>query len=189
MVAPFDHPARLDDGVVVLRAWEDRDIGCVEQASSDPRIPAGTTVPAVYTPDEGLAFVARQRERFSCGQGISFAVARRGDDEAVGLVALLRRPQDGVLGLGYWVVPAARGRGVAGRAVGLATRWALQDARADRVEAWVAPENEPSRRTLLRNGFVHEGRLRSFMAFAGVRTDLDVYSRLPTDPAPRARSA
>lgn len=99
-------------------------------------------------------------------------------------MALLRRPQDGVLGLGYWVVPAARGRGVAGRAVGLATGWALEDARADRVEAWVAPENEPSRRTLLRNGFVHEGRLRSFMAFAGVRTDLDVYSRLPTDPAP-----
>ncbi len=184
MVAPFGHPGPLTDGAVLLRAWEDRDTGCVEQASSDPRIPTGTTVPAVYTPEEGLAFVARQRDRYDSGWGISFAVARCRDDEAVGLVVLPRRPQEGVLGLGYWVVPAARGHGVAARAVALATRWALDGARADRVEAWVEPENEPSRRTLLRNGFVHEGRLRSFMAFAGVRTDLDVYSRLPGDPAP-----
>ncbi len=193
MVAPFAHPRPLTDGVVVLRAWEDRDLACVEQASSDPRIPTGTTVPAVFTPTEGLAWLARQRDRYDSGQGISFAVARAvddetaegeaADDEAVALVVLLRRPQEGVLGLGYWVVPAARGEGVAGRAVGLATAWALAEARADRVEAWVAPENEPSRRTLQRNGFVHEGRLRSFMAFAGVRTDLDVFSRLPTDPA------
>ena len=191
MVAPFAHPRPLTDGVVVLRAWEDRDLACVEQASSDPRIPTGTTVPAVFTPAEGLAWLARQRDRYDSGQGISFAVARAAgdaedesvDDEAVALVVLLRRPQDGVLGLGYWVVPAARGAGVAGRAVGLATAWALTDARAARVEAWVAPENEASRRTLQRNGFVHEGRLRSFMAFDGVRTDLDVFSRLPTDPA------
>ena len=187
MVAPFAHPEPLGDGVVVLRAWEDRDLSCVEQASSDPRIPTGTTVPAVFTPAEGLAWLARQRDRYDSGQGISFAVARRADpgtaDEAVGLVVLLRRPQEGVLGLGYWVVPAARGEGVAGRAVGLATGWALTEARADRVEAWVAPENEASRRTLQRNAFVHEGRLRSFMAFDGVRTDLDVFSRLPSDPA------
>ena len=68
----------------------------------------------------------------------------------------------------------------------LSTQWALDDAGADRVEAWVAPDNEPSRRTLLRNGFVHEGRLRSFLAFAVVRTDLDVYSRLPSDSSPPA---
>lgn len=182
MVAPFAHPPRLDDGVVALRAWEDRDTGCVEQASQDPRIPTGTTVPVVYTPEEGLAFVARQRDRYASGQGISFVVAGAADDVAVGLVVLLRRPQEGVLGLGYWVVPAARERGVARRAVALATRWALEDVGAARVEAWVDPDNEPSQKVLQRNGFVREGVLRNFMEFAGVRTDLVVYSRLPTDP-------
>lgn len=184
MVAPFLRPPRFDDGVVALRAWEDRDTGAVEQASQDPRIPTGTTVPAVYTPEEGLAFVHRQRGRYTSGWGISFAVAGSHDDVAVGLVVLARRPQEGVLGLGYWVVPDARGRGVAGRAVGLATRWALGEAGADRVEGWVDPENTPSQRTLLSNGYVREGVLRSFMAFAGVRTDLVVFSRLPSDPVP-----
>ncbi len=184
MVAPFDHPHRLDDGVVALRAWEVRDTGAVEQASQDPRIPTGTTVPAVYTPEEGMAFVRRQRGRYTSGWGISFAVAGTHDDVAVGLVVLARRPQEGVLGVGYWVVPAARGRGVAGRAVGLATRWALDEAGAARVEGWVSPENVSSQKALLRNGYVREGVLRSFMALADARTDLVVFSRLPTDPVP-----
>lgn len=67
MVAPFDLPHRLGDGVVALRAWEDGDTGAVEHASQDPRIPTGTTVPAIYTPEEGLAFVQRQRGRFTSG--------------------------------------------------------------------------------------------------------------------------
>ena len=189
MVAPFAHPQPLTDGVVVLRAWEDRDLACVEQASSDPRIPTGTTVPAVFTPAEGLAWLARQRDRYDSGQGISFAVARAADDEAVddeavALVVLLRRPQEGVLGLGYWVVPAARGDGR-----GRARRRARHRLGADggRAPTGSRPGSRP--RTRRRDGrcsataFVHEGRLRSFMAFDGVRTDLDVFSRLPTDPA------
>jgi len=184
VVAPFVHPEPLGDGVVVLRAWQDGDTGAVEQASQDARIPTGTTVPAVYTPEEGLAFVHRQRGRYTSGEGISFAVAGVLHDVAVGLVVLMRRPQQGVLGIGYWVVPQARGRGLARRAVGLATRWALDDAGAARVEGWVDPANLPSQRTLLRNGYLREGLLRSFMEFDGVRSDLVVYSRLPTDPAP-----
>src|SRR5205807_4554210 len=39
----------LTDGVVVLRRWARDDLGCVEEATHDPDIPKGTTVPATFT--------------------------------------------------------------------------------------------------------------------------------------------
>ncbi len=45
-------------------------------------------------------------------------------------------------------------------------------------------DNVASQKTLSLNGYVREGVLRRFMSFDDVRTDLVVYSRLPSDPAP-----
>ena len=49
----------LSDARVCLREWSMSDLDCVAMASSDPRIPAGTTVPAEFTPDNGRAFIER----------------------------------------------------------------------------------------------------------------------------------
>lgn len=106
------YPAQhLTDGVVRLRPWTDEDVVCVEQAAQDPRIPQHTSVPARYTPEEGLAFIGRQRLRITRGEGVSLAVAAHHTDVALGLVILLRPPQPGVAGIGYWTVPGARGQG------------------------------------------------------------------------------
>jgi RimJ/RimL family protein N-acetyltransferase len=177
-VADLTYPEPLDDGTVRLRPWDDRDVGCVERASSDPEIPQGTTVPARYTLEEGLAFIRRQHARLTDGQGVSLAITSSRTDEASGLVIIQSRPQVGVVGLGYWVVPDARRRGLAGRAVTLAADWALGAGGYVRVEAWVHPENTPSRRTLEHCGFDLEGRLRSFLLVGTRRSDALVYSRV-----------
>ena len=96
---------------------------------------ASATVPAPFTDAEALAFVARQLGRAEDGEGLSLAIADAATGQARGLVWLGVRPQRGVIGIGYWVVPAARGRGLARRAVRLATAWSL-DQGAARVEAW-----------------------------------------------------
>jgi [ribosomal protein S5]-alanine N-acetyltransferase len=41
------------DGAVTLRRWRETDLDCIAAAAEDPRIPAGTTVPAVFTPAAG----------------------------------------------------------------------------------------------------------------------------------------
>ena len=78
---------------------------CVRQASSDPAIPQGTTVPAVWTPQEGLAFVHRQQSRATDGTGVSMAVVEAASGRTVGLVVVMLRPQARVAGPGYRVVP------------------------------------------------------------------------------------
>lgn len=177
-MAELHYPARLTDGVVNLRPWADGDLGCVEQAAQDPRIPEGTSVPADCTPDEGRAFIRRQHLRLTSGQGVSLAIANHDTDEALGLVILACRPQPGNAGIGYWVVPAARRRGLARRAVGLMTGWGLGAAGFARVEAWVEPGNTASQRALESNGYAREGLLRSFLVLGTRRADVLVYSRL-----------
>lgn len=149
--------------------------------SRDPQISNYTTVPAVYTPIEGRAFVERQWSRLESGDGLALALTDAARDEAVGHVFLAVRPQAGVLGLGYWVIHEARGRRFAARAAHLASSWALDVVGASRVEAWVVPENEPSLRTLASAGFQREGVLRSFLTFNREGSDAVVWSRLSGD--------
>jgi [ribosomal protein S5]-alanine N-acetyltransferase len=168
----------LGDGVVRLRRWREDDLGCVREAATDPGIPEGTTVPATYTPAAGLAFVHRQWGRVEHDEGISLAVAERASDAARGLVTVLLRPQAGVAGIGYWIVPRARRRGLATSAVRLLSAWALADGGLARVEAWAEPANAASLAVLERAGFEREGVLRSFLSFPGRRADAVVLARV-----------
>ena len=170
----------LADSVVTLRPWEHRDVECVRLASTDERIPQGTTVPAEFTIAEGLAFIERNWGRQTNGEGVSLAVEDTTTGEAIGLVVALFRPQQSVVGLGYWVVPPARGRGLAGRAVTLLATWLLEETTTTRVEALVVPDNTPSRRTLERCGFQEEGCLRSYI---DGKEDAIMYSLLLDDLA------
>jgi RimJ/RimL family protein N-acetyltransferase len=169
----------LTDGTVVLRRWEESDIGCVEEASRDPRIPEGTTVPAHFTVTEGLAWIERQWGRADSG-GLSLAITDAGSGDALGTVVLLfRRP--GTVEISYRLVERARGRRLASRAVALFTRWALTDAGLARVEALVVPENIASQRVLESVGFRREGHLRSYLVFDERRADSLIFSLLPSD--------
>lgn len=171
----------LTDGTVTLRRWRTTDLRCIELAATDPDIPRGTTVPAHPSDAEGLAFVERQHGRLDSGQGLSLAVVPTGSEEAVGLVVLMHRPKAGTVEVGYWLVPTARGRGLAARAVRLLADWALTEADVARVEALVHPDNVASLRTLASAGFAREGVLRSALPGPGHRSDAVVWSRISED--------
>src|SRR6266516_6026729 len=173
----------LTDGAIVLRRWEETDIGCVEEASRDPRIPEGTTVRASFSEAEGLAWIKRQWGRADNGEGLSLAIAEASSDEALGAVVVLFRPQPGNVAIGYWLIERARGRRLASRAVALLARWALTDAGLARVEALVEPDNTASQRVLESVGFRREGHLRAYLVFDRRRADAFIYSLLPSDLA------
>jgi RimJ/RimL family protein N-acetyltransferase len=169
----------LTDGVVVLRQWAGDDLGCVEEATQDPDIPKGTTVPARFTPAEGLAWI-EQWSRYDEGTGLSQAIADAASNEALGAGVLMAR-KPGTVEIGYWLIPRARGRGFGSRAVGLLARWALTEALLARVEALVVPENIVSQRVLEKAGFRREGHLRSYLVFERQRADALIFSLLPSD--------
>jgi ribosomal-protein-alanine N-acetyltransferase len=85
------------------------------------------------------------------------------------------------LGLGYWIVPGARGRGLGTSAARLASQWGIRVLGAARVEAWVELDNEPSQRLLSSAGFMREGVLRAFLPIGETQVDAMVFSRTTGD--------
>jgi RimJ/RimL family protein N-acetyltransferase len=83
--------------------------------------------------------------------------------------------------IGYMVAPAARGRGVAVRAVCLLTRWCFDALDLLRVELRIDVLNTPSLRVAERAGYVQDGVLRDVHFKDGIRCDLAVWSRLTSD--------
>ncbi|KOG36947.1 GNAT family N-acetyltransferase [Streptomyces resistomycificus] len=89
--------------------------------------------------------------------------------------------------VGYWVLPEARGRRVATRALALASHWAFTDLGLYRLELGHALGHDASCRVAERCGFRYEGTLRGAMFEAGRQDafrDLHLHARLATDPAP-----
>jgi RimJ/RimL family protein N-acetyltransferase len=172
----------LAAGPFRLRPFRLADLDLVRAAAGDPYIPLITTIPAVFTEDEGRRFIERQWSRAQQGYGYSFAIADAATDRALGQAGLwLQNIGQGRAEVGYWVIAAARGRGAAGRAVAAITGWALGELRIPRLELYVEPWNQASIRTAEKAGFRREGLLRSWQAVAGERKDMLMYSLLPGD--------
>lgn len=172
----------LDAGPYLLRPYRSDDLPLVEQAAADAHIPLITSVPAAFTEATGVAFIERQHARAAEGKGYPMVIAERDGDLPVGAIGLwLENPQAGRASIGYWVVPAARGRGAAQHALVAVTQWALRDLGLGRVELFVEPWNVPSVRTAERAGYAREGLLRSWQEVAGLRRDMLVFSMITDD--------
>ncbi len=175
---------------MLLRRWEREDVACAREEK-------GLTIA------EAVAWIEGQRRRFEDGAGVSLAITEAGSGDALGLVGLLVRPQpgtvptacgtglvfarqSGTVGVGYWVLKRAGGRGLATRAVALLVHWALVDAGMTRVEALIEPENIPSQRVVEHAGFRREGHLRAYLdlELTGHRSDALIYSLLRSDLDP-----
>jgi [ribosomal protein S5]-alanine N-acetyltransferase len=110
-------------------------------------------------------------------------IADSAHDRYLGMIALVAH--EAATGeLAYLVVPAARGRGLANRAVGALGDWAIAELGMRRLQLRIDPENDASHAVARRAGYQREGLLRSSFVLRGGRKDTVMYSRLPTDPPP-----
>jgi RimJ/RimL family protein N-acetyltransferase len=84
--------------------------------------------------------------------------------------------------IGYDLLPAARGRGIASASLRLLSSWLFgQHPQLTRIELWSVVGNDASDRVAERAGFLREGVLRSRLPFGGALRDVTVFSLLRTD--------
>ncbi len=165
-----------------LRGFRNTDLDLIREAASDPLIPLITTVPAVFTEEEGLKFIQRQLDRLPQGIGYSFVIADESTDLAVGSIGLwLKNIDQGRASIGYWVVASQRKRNAAGCVLKEIARWALEELHIPRLELYVEPRNVASIRTAERAGFKKEGLLRSWQQVGHERRDMFMYSLIMED--------
>ncbi|MER5701521.1 GNAT family N-acetyltransferase [Micromonospora sp. NPDC002296] len=175
----MDHVVLAAPGLL-LRPWRAADAPDVLAALGDPEV-------ATWNPqgdmDEARARDwVRRRADWSSGEHMSLAVADPGDAELLGAVSL-HRIDGGNASIGYWTVPAARGRGVATGSVRRLTTWAFAALGLHRIELCHAVPNVASCRVAGRAGYLVEGTLRESYRYGdGRRHDEHLHARLATDP-------
>ncbi len=174
-------PEGLSDDNVRLRRWRMQDAPAVHAACQDPAIVRFTSVPTPYTLKDARHFLAA-----SIGHrpdGLPLAIVDAGTDDLLGSIGLRAGPRPHVAEVGYWLVPSARGRGIATRSVQLLSAWSIAELGIARVQLMTFVDNEPSQRVAERAGFTREGVLRAWAEHRGALMDHVMFSLLPADVA------
>ncbi|HEX8745481.1 MAG TPA: GNAT family N-acetyltransferase [Thermoleophilaceae bacterium] len=170
----------LGDGEVALREWRRDDMHAMIAMLDDEPIVRWTRVPSPYGERDALDYLARgdaERER---GEGINLGIFDAAGREVLGSMSVRIASWPDLRGqLGYLVGAHARGRGVAPRAIRLASAWGFRKLGLERIEILVHPDNEPSQRAAEKAGFRREGILRSYTRVKAERFDMWSFSALP----------
>jgi RimJ/RimL family protein N-acetyltransferase len=149
---------------------------------ADPEVLHFTRVPEPAPPGFARDWIARYEAGERDGSRAGFAAV----DDSGAFLGLALAPQIDAEGreleLGYIVSPHARGRGVGTAMLRKLTDWAFDELDALRVYLMIDTANVASRRIAERCGYVLEGVLRSAHLKQGRRSDVMVWSRLPSDP-------
>lgn len=170
-----------------LRAWTLSDAAGLALAMRDPLVNryAGVLVSeradaevrvqryaAAWADDDGAAWVVSDRSGSVLG-ALRFGLVDR--ELGCGMV-------------GYWLLPPARGAGVASAAVRFGSRLVLAQLGWHRVELRHAVENGRSCRVARRCGYPQEGVLRDGMRYPsdGRWSDEHLHARVAGDPEPTA---
>ena len=137
----------LTDGRVCLRPSNPGDLPAIDAGQHDPDVVRWIGAP--WPIDEVLAI---NEQRWADGSP-TLAICEQGGT-CVGLVWLNVRETDRTTGyVGYWLLPEARGRGLATAAVTLISRWAVDALPISTVRLQTAPGNIRSQRVAERSGF------------------------------------
>jgi len=175
----------LSDGTVTLRPWTLDDVPAIAAACADHEIARWIhQLPSPYRESDAREYVLSTEAGWHNGIGAFFAVVESVNGEVIGSIAV--HVLDGALAsveIGYWTAAAARGRDLTTRALTLLSRWALEDAGAERVQLRADVLNAASLRVAEKAGFTREGTLRAsgFNSREDRRIDYAVFSLLPAD--------
>lgn len=185
-MAGVEQPGIAVDDEVLLRPFEPGDVAAVREAFTTPDI-EHWHFRRYETDDEAAGWIDE------CGQGwrdercATWAVVDRAEHRVGGRVSLYTHLENGWGEVAYWLLPSARGRGLATRACVAATRWA-HELGLHRVELEHSTRNPSSARVARRAGFTPEGVRRAANLHADGWHDMQVHAHLSSEPfAPSRR--
>lgn len=180
---PIPLPPPLDDGVVALRPYAERDIPEILIAFQDDpelHLRLGGSPPPTGA-ELGRAAELAPAE-IEAGTGISLTVLESGADVCRGQINLHKIAwEEGRAELGLWLVPQVRGRGFGRRALALIAGWTFDRLGMMRLELVTEPGNAGMIAAARGVGAQLEGVLRGYTFERGQRVDCAILSLLPSD--------
>jgi RimJ/RimL family protein N-acetyltransferase len=169
----FDVPTLEWQGLR-LRAWRESDVPRIVEACTDPRTRQWLPLlPDPYGEGEARSWIDAQTEARATGRSICWAVADQADEATVlASISFFDYTPGAECEIGYWTHPAARGRGVATRAMTEVVRYCFEDLGVRRVTAAAAVENTASIHVIESSGLRPWGTERLGVEIHGGRSDM-----------------
>ncbi|WP_127938966.1 GNAT family N-acetyltransferase [Nonomuraea polychroma] len=153
-----------------LREWRQSDAPAVLQAFQAVDLRRQAAFPIVTLKD-AQGWIASW-------EGVGHAFAVTVGEQVVGNVAVAGIDTHDNGWVSYWVVPEARGRGIAAAATEKLARWAFDELGLYRLELGHRTDNPASCRVATKAGFRPEGIERGKLSYDGVRYDVERHARL-----------
>jgi RimJ/RimL family protein N-acetyltransferase len=174
-------PFHLETPRLILRAFEDRDIGPFAAYRSDPEVARYQGWEAPFSLEQAARFVNEMKAQTPGVPGAWFQVAfeLKAGGEMIGDVVfkvLAEDPRQAEIG--FTLARAYQGRGYAIEAVTCLLNYLFGTLNLHRVRANCDPKNETSARLMERVGMSHEGRFVESLWFKGHWADEDWYAIL-----------
>lgn len=170
-------------GGLLLRPPTEADIDAYTAACADPEIARWTELPTPYLRQHAEQHVrAAAPMRLAAGTAASFTLAGA-DGGVLGEFSVHDIDASRAGCVGFWIAPAARGRGLAATALAALCRWAFDEVGLRHLSWQSLVGNVASLRTAAAAGFRMEGTLRAALGNAGRAADCWAASLLPTDGA------
>ena len=166
----------LADDELILRPWMAHDAPEVVEAYSDPAIRHWHLRSMTLSEAEGWV-VAANRDWIE-ETAASWAVTTLGGKLTGRMTLGAINLKGGSADVRYWVLPGARGRGIASRALNVLTLWAGNDLGLHRLELEHSTRNPASCRVAEKAGYALEGTRRSQLLHDDGWHDMHLHARL-----------
>jgi len=157
------------------------------EASDAPALTAAYAVPDIQqwhmaqldSTEEAAAWIDRWRAEWPAETGANWVIADPDTGRLLGRAALRGvRLTEGHAEISYWVIPDARGRGLAGSAVDTLMTWSFTTLGLHRLEVNHAVDNRSSCRVATKAGFELEGTRRSALLHVDGWHDMHLHARI-----------
>ncbi len=160
---------------LTLRPWTAADAPGIVAAYSDAQIRRWHT--RWMTRSEAEQWVGTAGRSWAAETAASWAVTTSG--ELVGRMSLRSVDlEEGLAEIGYWVMPTARRRGIAWRALVTVSEWAIDDLGLHRLELAHSTQNQPSCGVAEKAGYPLESTKRSQALHEDGWHDMHLHVRL-----------
>ena len=163
---------------LVLRPWLPSDATALVEAYKDPAIQKWHV--RSMSEDEAKRWAMSWSERWTEETGAGWAIVVQ--DTLIGRVGLRTiNLAEGVGEAAFWVLPAARGRGIAPRALDAVSAWMFAHVGLHRIELLHSTANRESCRVASKPGYLVEGTKRQHGLHADGWHDMHLHARLRDD--------
>lgn len=177
----LDNP-RLETERLILRKLDISDAGDIFEYASDPIVTRYMTFETHKTIDDAKGFINFVLDRYSRDESGEWGIELKTNSRLIGTLGIASFDQkNSCITIGYILAKHYWGKGIVTEAVKRVIRFAFDDMKVNRVEAYHFLGNDASGRVMQKAGMQYEGILRQKLFARGEYRDVKQYAILKDD--------